>query len=202
MYTLRIHKVNSRVSRIYLFQYDRAGQQTNFRTFTSYMRAVQPALHVSTASPRRLSRTVVMGAGGEKSAEPTEPGPVPAWLKDLEAQPGNEALSADYWSVGESQACLRHNCSHPTTAPICSRPPQPHGSDTVMGLLHDGDDPACHGARVVFEEKESKQVLYSCWPLGKRVCGHPGLVHGGVTALMLDEAFGQSCASGKPSDVA
>jgi acyl-coenzyme A thioesterase PaaI-like protein len=42
----------------------------------------------------------------------------------------------------------------------------------------------------VFVEKD-KQRVYGAWCLGDRVCGHPGIVHGGVTALLLDEMMGQ-----------
>jgi len=70
--------------------------------------------------------------------------------------------------------------------------PQVHGEDTVISLLHDGgEEPALTNTARVFLDA-AKQRVYTVWPLGRRVCGHPGIVHGGVTALILDESFGQA----------
>ena len=67
-----------------------------------------------------------------------------------------------------------------------------HGEDTVISLLHDGgEEPALQATARVFLDATKKRV-YTVWPLGRRVCGHPGIVHGGVTALLLDESFGQA----------
>lgn len=33
-------------------------------------------------------------------------------------------------------------------------------------------------------------------PLDRQICFHPGTLHGGVTALLLDEAFGLCCPHG------
>lgn len=69
---------------------------------------------------------------------------------------------------------------------------QVHGEDTVISLLHDGgEEPALATTARVYIDAAARRV-FTVWPLGRRVCGHPGIVHGGVTALILDESFGQS----------
>ena len=80
--------------------------------------------------------------------------------------------------------------SSPAAAQYWRAPVQPHGECTVIAYLHEGPQPAVRGARV-FMHADSRNA-YGVWPLGERVCGHPGLVHGGVSALVLDEMFGQA----------
>jgi acyl-coenzyme A thioesterase PaaI-like protein len=67
---------------------------------------------------------------------------------------------------------------------------QPHGECTVIALLHEGPEPAVRGARVFVDA--AARAVHGVWPVGRRVCGHPGIVHGGVSALILDEMFGQA----------
>lgn len=38
-----------------------------------------------------------------------------------------------------------------------------------------------------------KQTIYGIWPLGRFVCGHAGICHGGMTSLAIDEMSGQAC---------
>ena len=89
-----------------------------------------------------------------------------------------------------SELSLRPGMSSPAAAQYWQSPVQPHGECTVIAYLHEGAEPAVHGARV-FVHAPSRTV-YGAWPMGRRVCGHPGIVHGGVSALILDEMFGQA----------
>lgn len=95
---------------------------------------------------------------------------VPAWVGELERSPDVVPAPGDsrYWEADD----------------------QVHGHDTVLGLLHDGPDAAVRGARVLFNQ--STRTLYGLWPLGRRVCGHPGITHGGMSALAVDEMCGQA----------
>ena len=94
----------------------------------------------------------------------------PSWVTELGRRQGiTQPASHRYWEQGEQQ---------------------PHGADTVVAWLHEGPQPALRTANV-FLETDAKRV-YGVLHLGQRVCGHPGLVHGGVTALILDEMFGQA----------
>ncbi len=114
-------------------------------------------------SPLTRPRPRAAAVGSAADAAP------PAWVAALAARPGVTAPPAHrYWES----------------------PVQPHGECTVIALLHEGAEPAVAGARVFLEE--STRTVYGVWPLGRRVCGHPGIVHGGVSALLLDEMFGQA----------
>jgi acyl-coenzyme A thioesterase PaaI-like protein len=98
---------------------------------------------------------------------------LPPWAADFASEPSLTCPSwLRYWEGTDGQA-------------------QVHGSDSVIALLHgESAEPALRGA-TFFLEHETRMV-HALWPLGRRVCGHPGIVHGGVTALLLDEAFGQA----------
>ena len=94
----------------------------------------------------------------------------PAWVTELGRRAGiTQPASHRYWELGDQQ---------------------PHGPDTVVAWLHEGPQPALRTAQVYLEPAEKR--VYGVLHLGQRVCGHPGLVHGGVTALILDEMFGQA----------
>jgi len=115
---------------------------------------------------------------------------MPAWVSALEARPGiTQPNGHRYWEAKEEGT-------------------QPHGTDTIVAWLHEGSAPALRNARV-YLDKSAKRV-YGVMALGARVCGHPGIVHGGVTALMFDEMFGQvrvrvcvcrACARGRAGAV-
>ena len=122
-------------------------------------------------APVRVSRPRAMAAA-EAAPSGSEASAAPAWVSALASRPGiTSPPTHSYW---ESDV-------------------QPHGDDTVISWLHEGEEPASHGGRVYLHEAARR--VYGVWPLGRRVCGHPGLVHGGVTALLLDEMFGQARSS-------
>jgi hypothetical protein len=113
--------------------------------------------------PVRMSAAAVLPDGVDDEAPPS-------WVTELGRRQGiTQPASHRYWEQGDQQ---------------------PHGPDTVVAWLHEGPQPALRTARV-FLEQEARRV-YGVLHLGQRVCGHPGLVHGGVTALILDEMFGQA----------
>ena len=80
--------------------------------------------------------------------------------------------------------------SSPSACEYWKSPVQPHGECTIIAALHEGGEPLVRGARVFLHA--ASRTCYGAWPLGRRVCGHPGLVHGGMSALVLDEMFGQA----------
>ncbi|PVV04204.1 hypothetical protein BB560_001291 [Smittium megazygosporum] len=41
---------------------------------------------------------------------------------------------------------------------------------------------------IMFVEKEKKEVVYIFY-IGQKLCGHPGITHGGVQAILYDEAM-------------
>ncbi len=95
--------------------------------------------------------------------------PPPAWVAELDA---------------------RTDLTQPAAHRYWESPVQPHGSCTVIALLHEGPEPAVRGARVFLHA--ASRTVFGVWPMGRRTCGHPGIVHGGVSALLLDEMFGQA----------
>jgi uncharacterized protein (TIGR00369 family) len=53
----------------------------------------------------------------------------------------------------------------------------------------------------VFSESEGKSMV-SLMYLGSDVCGHPGIVHGGLLATLLDEGMARCCFPALPNKVA
>ncbi|KAK3261759.1 hypothetical protein CYMTET_29348 [Cymbomonas tetramitiformis] len=41
------------------------------------------------------------------------------------------------------------------------------------------------------DTNRASKKMHAVWPLGTRVCSHPGIGHGGLTVLAMDETFGQ-----------
>ena len=78
--------------------------------------------------------------------------------------------------------------------PGAALPPQAadqvHGNDSVMSYLHEGEQPALREARLLLEP--ATRTVYGLWALGQRVCGHPGITHGGISAFTVDELCGQA----------
>ncbi|KAJ5160304.1 uncharacterized protein N7482_007308 [Penicillium canariense] len=52
----------------------------------------------------------------------------------------------------------------------------------------------------VFCEKEGKSMV-SLMFLGSDICGHPGIIHGGMLATLLDEGFARCCFAALPNKV-
>ncbi|KAL4893998.1 HotDog domain-containing protein [Aspergillus ambiguus] len=52
----------------------------------------------------------------------------------------------------------------------------------------------------IFAEEGGKSLV-SIFYLGPSVCGHPGIVHGGLLATLLDEAMGRCCFPALPNKV-
>ena len=53
----------------------------------------------------------------------------------------------------------------------------------------------------VFSERDGKSMV-SLMYLGSDVCGHPGIVHGGLLATLLDEGMARCCFPALPNKVA
>ena len=54
---------------------------------------------------------------------------------------------------------------------------------------------------LVFVEREGRSFV-SVFHLGRNLCGHPGLVHGGMLATLLDEGLARCCFPALPNKVA
>ncbi|QIX02244.1 hypothetical protein AMS68_007761 [Peltaster fructicola] len=55
---------------------------------------------------------------------------------------------------------------------------------------------------LVFADNEAElPSLYSISYLGKSLCGHPGIIHGGLLATMLDEGLARACFPALPNKV-
>jgi len=137
------------------------------RTLLGRLQRAQLAVH-----PRSQCRLYRAAAG----AMPVDSAPQaaePAWVAEMASSPGISSPSAhEYWTSEEAQ---------------------PHGDDTIIALLHErqATESVFLTTSRVFLDSAARKV-HTVWPVGRRVCGHPGLVHGGVTALLLDESFGQA----------
>lgn len=53
---------------------------------------------------------------------------------------------------------------------------------------------------LVFLEENGKEMIAITY-LGQEVCGHPGIVHGGLLATMLDEGLGRCCFPVLPNGI-
>lgn len=53
---------------------------------------------------------------------------------------------------------------------------------------------------VIWSEKDGKSLV-SIFYLGEDVCGHPGIVHGGLLATLLDEGLARCCFPALPNKV-
>ncbi|KAK7757847.1 hypothetical protein SLS62_000225 [Diatrype stigma] len=53
---------------------------------------------------------------------------------------------------------------------------------------------------VVFTEQDGKSLV-SITHLGADLCGHPGIVHGGLLATLLDEGLARCCFAALPHNV-
>jgi uncharacterized protein (TIGR00369 family) len=47
------------------------------------------------------------------------------------------------------------------------------------------------GMKLTFEQDESRQRIHGQFRLGVEYCGGPGFIHGGIIAVLLDEAMGK-----------
>jgi len=54
---------------------------------------------------------------------------------------------------------------------------------------------------LLFNEKSGKSIV-SILHLGNYVCGHPGIVHGGLLATLLDEGLARCCFPALPNKIA
>lgn len=53
---------------------------------------------------------------------------------------------------------------------------------------------------LIFAEKGGKSMV-SLFYLGEQLCGHPGIVHGGMLATLLDEGLARCCFPALPSKI-
>lgn len=53
---------------------------------------------------------------------------------------------------------------------------------------------------LVFLEENGKEMIAITY-LGQEVCGHPGIVHGGLLATILDEGLGRCCFPVLPNGI-
>ncbi|RYP15811.1 hypothetical protein DL765_005480 [Monosporascus sp. GIB2] len=179
----------------------------------SYASASGPREHLiyQPSLLRRTAKAVVTGAvflsiGFAMAAAPA----VPA-LNGLLSPPTNEEtlgmFTPQYEDEGEIDDFIRH---HPLTIEMRSRPgyseSRPHLKLPPSFRNHNLTGGTLMGSGkvtvppVVFTE-EAGRSLVSISYLGNELCGHPGIVHGGLLATLLDEGLARCCFAALPHSV-
>lgn len=100
--------------------------------------------------------------------------------------------------------------SHPVTLELRTRPEfsesRPHLKIPVSQRAHNLTGGTLLGPGrvvvppVVWSEKGGKSLVSISY-LGTDLCGHPGIVHGGMLATMLDEGLARCCFAALPNKI-
>jgi len=121
-----------------------------------------------------------------------------------------ETLSLYTPPDAESAAINTHILSHPLAQSLRANPDysesRPHlkipevyrASNLTGGTLAGPGRIAV--PPVVFSDREGKNFV-SVFYLGEQLCGHPGIIHGGLLATMLDEGLARCCFPALPNKV-
>ena len=108
----------------------------------------------------------------------------------------------------EAQAVEDHINTHPTVAELRARPElaesRPHLKLPTAYRAHSLTAGTLMGPGKVtvppFDwTEEGGKSYYQIAHLGKDLCGHPGIVHGGYLATMLDEGLARCCMPALPN---
>ena len=110
----------------------------------------------------------------------------------------------------ETAAVEAHIASHPAVAALRADPSlteeRPHLKLPASQRAHNLTGGLLQGSGMLtvpplaFADAEGRrytQVLH----IGTDLCGHPGIVHGGLLATLLDEALGRCCFAALPGNV-
>mmetsp|Transcript_22231 Transcript_22231/g.26700 ORF Transcript_22231/g.26700 Transcript_22231/m.26700 type:complete len:211 (-) Transcript_22231:301-933(-) len=98
-----------------------------------------------------------------------------------------ESCSRDPWP-GESPSWLTKLLAKDSIEKFDTLPIPDPPSDSIIGsleragLVKRGD---------VFVFDTTNKTFYGIWSLGRQICGHPGIVHGGVISLIMDDTIGR-----------
>jgi len=93
---------------------------------------------------------------------------------------------------------LRQNPSFTESRPHMKIPPSTRANNLTAGLLTRPD--GIPVPPLFFSEAGGKSAVILYY-LGKNVCGHPGIVHGGLLATILDEGLARCCFPALPNKV-
>lgn len=121
-----------------------------------------------------------------------------------------ETLSAFKPHDEFSKEVNEYLCNHPVAVSLRSDPaftesrphlkiPEKLRARTLTGGTLAGPDKIV-APPLVFCEEGGKSLV-SLFYLGPNLCGHPGIVHGGLLATLLDEAMGRCCFPALPNKV-
>ncbi|KAI9882783.1 MAG: Aminomethyltransferase, mitochondrial, partial [Watsoniomyces obsoletus] len=127
--------------------------------------------------------------------------------------PPSDAETLDMFSAGdeESRQIERYIQNHPLARSIRANPDfsesRPHLKVPEELRVHNFTGGTLAGPRrivvppVIWSEKGGKSLVSICF-LGEDLCGHPGIVHGGLLATLLDEGLAFCCFPALPSRIA
>ncbi|KAK2761546.1 hypothetical protein FQN54_001374 [Arachnomyces sp. PD_36] len=93
---------------------------------------------------------------------------------------------------------LRENPEFTESRPHMKIPAELRGRNLTGGTLAGPDKIAV--PPLTFSEKGGKSFV-SMFYLGAAVCGHPGIVHGGLLATLLDEGMARCCFPALPNGI-
>jgi acyl-coenzyme A thioesterase PaaI-like protein len=93
---------------------------------------------------------------------------------------------------------LRENPDFTESRPHMKIPEELRGRNLTAGTLAGPDKIAV--PPFTFSEKGGKSFV-SIFYLGAAVCGHPGIVHGGLLATLLDEGMARCCFPALPNGI-
>ncbi len=127
--------------------------------------------------------------------------------------PPSDAETLDMFSAGdeESKRVEQYIRNHPLARSMRANPEftesRPHLKIPEELRVHNLTGGVLAGPRrivvppVVWNEQAGKSLVSICF-LGEDLCGHPGIVHGGLLATLLDEGLARCCFPALPSKIA
>lgn len=127
--------------------------------------------------------------------------PVPSDEETLELfSPEDEAASKinAFINTHPLALSLRENPEFKESRPHMKIPEQIRAQNLTAGTLAGSDKIAV--PPFTWSEKGGKSFV-SIFYLGSAVCGHPGIVHGGLLATLLDEGMARCCFPALPNGI-
>lgn len=127
--------------------------------------------------------------------------PIPTDEETLEIySPENETVSKinEFINTHPLSLSLRENEDFTESRPHLKIPEELRGRNLTGGTLAGSDKIAV--PPFTFSEKGGKSFV-SIFYLGSAMCGHPGIVHGGLLATLLDEGMARCCFPALPNGI-
>jgi acyl-coenzyme A thioesterase PaaI-like protein len=134
-------------------------------------------------------------------ASAVTPDTIPTDAQTLQIfQPPDEATQKieDYIRTHPLAQKMRSLPNYTETRPHLKFPQQFRGRHLIAGTLLGPNRMVI--PPYVFYEKSGKDLVAITY-LGQEVCGHPGIVHGGMLATMLDEGLARCCLPVLPNGI-